>query len=97
MNYQIGVVGTGIILAYSVVILLIITWPLLKLLRKFRWKWIVVAPLTVVLLTAPWAEEYWIASHFEQACQDAGVHVYKQVEVDGFYDGTMGSGYELIN
>ena len=97
MNYQIGVVGTGIILAYSAVILLIITWPLLRLLRKFRWKWVVVMPLTVMLLAAPWAEEYWIARNFALACEDAGVHVYKQVAVDGFYDGTMGSGYELIN
>jgi len=97
MSYQISNIGIGIIAVYSFVVLLVITWPLAKLFRKFRWKWAVIAPPTFALLAAPWAEEYWIASHFAQACQDAGVHVYKKVEVEGFYDETIASGYELIN
>jgi len=44
MNYQIGAVGAGIMAVYSVLVLLIIVWPLMKLLRNFSWKWIVVAP-----------------------------------------------------
>lgn len=97
MNYQIGVVGAGIIAVYSALVLLVIVWPLGKLLKRFRWRWAVVGPLAFILLAAPWAEEYWISHNFELVCKDAGVHVYKQVAVEGFYDDTMGSGYELIN
>lgn len=88
MNYQIGTVGAGIIAVYSALILLLLVWPALKLLKRFRWKWAVVGPIALVLLAAPWAEEYWIARNFQIACEDAGVHVYKQVEVDGFVDDT---------
>jgi len=32
------------------------------------------------------AEEAWISWHFTQACKDAGVKVYRQVEVEGYLD-----------
>ncbi|MBK9160737.1 MAG: hypothetical protein IPM27_04120 [Nitrosomonadales bacterium] len=96
MNYQIGIVGAGIIAVYSALVLLLIVWPLGKLLKRFRWRWAAVGPVAFVLLAAPWAEEYWIARNFELACKDAGVHVYKKVEVEGFYDDTGNGGYELI-
>jgi len=93
MQYQIGIVGAGIIAIYSAIILLVVIRPLARMLRDMRGgNWIIVGPIAVVLLAAPWAEEYWIASRFEEVCKDAGVHVYKQVEVDGFYDATMGGG-----
>lgn len=88
MNYQIGVVGAGIIAVYSALVLLVIVWPLGKLLKRFRWRWAVVGPLAFILLAAPWAEEYWISHNFELVCKDAGVHVYKQVAVEGFVDDT---------
>jgi len=47
-------------------------------------------------MALPWAEETWIAWHFNETCKEAGVKVYRQVEVDGFYDGTMGTGYSFI-
>lgn len=90
MNYQIGIVGAGIIAVYSALVLMIIVWPLSKLLKRFSWRWVAIGPIAFVLLAAPWAEEYWIAHNFELACKDAGVHVYKQVEVEGFYDATGG-------
>lgn len=96
MNYQIGIVGAGIIAVYSALVLLIIVWPLGKLLKRFSWRWRVVGPVAFILLAAPWAEEYWIARNFALACEDAGVHVYKQVEVEGFYDATGGWGQQAF-
>lgn len=96
MNYQISIIGIGIIAIYSFLVLLIVAWPLKKLFGTFRWRWVVIAPPVLVLLALPWVEEYWIASHFHAACKDAGVHVVRKVEVEGFYDATMGTGYELI-
>jgi len=86
MQYQIGIVGAGIIAIYSAIVLAVLIWPLAKALKKFSWRWYLLGPIAFVLLAAPWAEEYWIASRFEEVCKDAGVHVYKQVEVDGFVD-----------
>lgn len=97
MNYQISAIGVGIIAAYSCFVLMIVAWPLNKLFKAFRWKWVVIVPPVLALLVAPWAEEYWIARSFHEACQDAGVHVYKKVAVEGFYDETMRGGYGLID
>jgi hypothetical protein len=92
MNLQISFIGVAIIAVYSLAVLLVIAWPLSRLLRNWRWKWLLIVPLVLPLLAAPWAEEVWIAWHFQKACKDAGVHVYRTVEVEGFYDAT-GSGY----
>ncbi len=59
-------------------------------LRK-RWSkaWIAMAPLFLLLYTAPVAEEFWIAWNFGQLCRkDAGIFIHKVVEVEGFYDTT---------
>jgi len=88
MNYQMTVIGVAIILVYSALVLLFIVLPLFRMLKKFRWKWAVLGPIAFTLLAAPWAEEYWISSNFHEACQDAGVHVYKKVAVEGFVDDT---------
>ena len=59
-------------------------------LRK-RWSkaWIAMAPLFLLLYTAPVAEEFWIAWNFGQLCRkDAGIFIHKVVEVEGFYDAT---------
>jgi len=88
MDYQITFVGVWIIAIYSTIVFLLIVRPLARGLGDRVLQWTIAAPIAVVLLAAPWAEEYWIASRFEEACKDAGVHVYKQVEVDGFVDAT---------
>ena len=75
-------------------VVLLLLW---RLLRDWTKKWIVLAPLAVVLIALPWADEVWIAWHFAKACETAGVHVVRKVEAEGFYDSTMRSGYELIN
>lgn len=96
MNLQISPIGAGLIAGYSVVVLLVVAWPLSRLLRKWRWRWLLIGPLVFPLLAAPWAEEVWIAWHYAQACKDAGVHVYRRVKVDGFYDDTGPGGYEMM-
>jgi hypothetical protein len=46
-------------------------------------------PLFLLLYIGPIAEELWIAWNFDRLCKkDAGIFVYKTVEVDGFYDAT---------
>lgn len=79
-------VGTGLLVWFG-------SW-----LRK-QWKraWIVMVPLFLLLYAAPVAEEFWIAWNFGQLCRkDAGIFIIKTVEVEGFYDATMRSGYENI-
>jgi len=55
--------------------------------RKFTWRSALISAVVIAML--PWAEEWWIASSFGYYCRkDAGVFVYKTVEVDGYYNGT---------
>lgn len=86
--YMISPFGVVIIGIYSAVVLALIGLPMWRLLK--RWSWWRYPTLLVVLplLAAPWAEEIWIATHFERLCRDAGVKVYRQVEADGFVDAT---------
>src|SRR5262249_27203494 len=83
-------------------VLLALLWFALR-----RWKraCTVLLPLLVLLLVLPWVEELWIAWNFGQLCKkDAGIFVYRTVEVDGFYDDTHGwtaedlrkSGYQWV-
>jgi hypothetical protein len=68
-----------------------------KTLRK-RWDgaWKLMVPLFALLYIGPIAEEPWIAWNFGQLCKkDAGIFVYKTVEVDGFYNGT-GATLDLV-
>ena len=58
-------------------------------LRKWKRAWMLMVPLFALLYISPVAEELWIAWNFEQLCKkDAGIFVYKTVEVEGFYDAT---------
>jgi len=50
------------------------------------------APLAIVFLLAPVAEELWIAWNFNRLCsKDAGIFIYEKVEVEGFYAETGGA------
>ncbi len=71
-------VGTGLL-----------TWFGLWLRKKWKRAWMVMVPLFLLLYAGPVAEEFWIAWNFDRLCKkDAGIFVYKTVEVDGFYDAT---------
>jgi hypothetical protein len=81
--FQITPFGIVIIAAYSFAIGTV-ALLLSRLLKNFRWRWWLLAPPALLLMALPWAEEAWIAWHFNEACKDAGVKVYRQVEVDGY-------------
>jgi len=87
-SWMLTPIGIGIIGIYSALIGVVILWPLYRLLRNSRWNRWMVSIVGLPLLAAPWAEEVWIAWHFNQACKDAGVKVVRQVEVEGYADGT---------
>ena len=98
VGYLIGL-GVVVILIYTGVILMVarllnklVLWLLQKLGWRrdwwLGWRWGVLGLPALVLSALPWAEEYWISSHFREACKDAGVKVYRQVEVEGYYNGT---------
>lgn len=84
-GFMISPIGIVIIAVYSFVIFLIVLF-LSRLMSRFRLKWGLLMPPALVLLSLPWAEEAWISWHFNDACKDAGVKVYRQVEVDGYMD-----------
>ena len=67
-------------------VIALVCWLLAKV-----WKpaWLLAIPLLAVLAVAPLWEELSIAYTFGQLCKkDAGIFVYKTVEVEGFYDDT---------
>ena len=73
-------VGTGLLVWFG-------SW----LRKQWKWAWIVMVPLFLLLYAAPVAEEFWIAWNFAQLCRkDAGIFIIKTVEVEGFYDETHG-------
>jgi len=84
-----------------VAVLYFVAWRLLAGLAKElgprRWRWYVIAPIATVVLAAPWVDELWIAWRFGELCKDAGVHVLRKVEVDGFYDDYIRSGYDWVD
>lgn len=69
------------------------TWFFLsKLARAIgpsRWRWAVIAPIAAGVLAAPWVDELWIAWRFGELCKDAGVHIARKVEVEGYLDETF--------
>jgi len=94
--FMITPIGLAIIALYSFAIGAV-TLLLSRLLKNLRWRWWLLAPPTLLLMALPWAEEAWIAWHFNQACKDAGVKVYRTVEVEGFYDGTQSTAFHYID
>jgi hypothetical protein len=84
-GFMMSPIGLVIVLAYSAVILLAARL-MSRAMGKFRARWLLLLPPAAVLLALPWAEEAWITWHFNEACADAGVKVYRQVEVKGYCD-----------
>lgn len=95
MGLQISIFGIAIAaIFYTVGALILVT--LKRLLRSNRWRQLVIAPLTVLVVAAPWADELWIAWHFSALCKDAGVHIVRSVEVEGFLNDTTRSSSEHL-
>jgi len=90
--------GIFIIAVYTLVGLTLVA-GLYAAVRKASWRWFLLTPALVALIAlavAPFVEERIIAARYEDACKTAGVHIRRQVEVDGYYDARMRSGYEEI-
>lgn len=86
-GFLISPFGIVVIAIYSFVIMLVAIL-LSFLMPRLRWRWVLLAPPAAALLSLPWIEEAWISWHFKEACKDAGVKVYRQVEADGYVDDT---------
>lgn len=86
-NFQITPIGVAIIGIYSAIVWFVLVWPISRMLKTSRLRWPIAWLVAIPLLAAPWAEEAWIAWHFGEACKDAGVTVYRQVEVEGYASG----------
>ncbi len=95
MKIQISLFGYLIMLMFYAVGTGLLTFLWLGLRRWRGWKF-VITPLALVLLALPWADEVYIAWRFQESCKDAGVHVYKKVEVEGFYNDVIRGGKEQI-
>jgi len=71
------------------VIAAVVLWILWRLIKDDKKAKFFIWGLIPVMLILPWIEELWIAGQFGRHCkQDAGIFIYKTLEVDGFYDAT---------
>jgi hypothetical protein len=67
----------------------VVLWILWRLIKDDKNAKYLMFGLIPVMLILPCTEELWIAWKFGQLCKkDAGIAIYKTVEVDGFYDAT---------
>lgn len=81
-------IGTFIIACYTALLLAVVALCYFFM-RRWRWKWVVIAPMLLGvawLAYAPFAEERDIQARFADLCKDAGVRVVRKVEVEGFYN-----------
>ncbi len=83
-NFQITPIGVALISVYSLIVGLVVIWPFSRFLKTIRLRWPIAWIVATPFLAAPWVEEAWIAWHFTEACKDAGVRVYREVEVEGY-------------
>jgi hypothetical protein len=86
-----GVSGLGwtlIVLAW----LPLCAWLLVAIgrsLRGRRWKWLALSLIAFVMLAIPLGDDAYIQWRFNRLCRDAGIHIKRTVEVEGYYDDTM--------
>lgn len=93
--YYISIISVLLLIVIWVVGTGLLVW-LGSHLRKTRKRvWPLMVPLFLILYIGPIAEELLIARNFDRLCKEnAGIFIYKTVEVEGLYDSTMRSGYE---
>ncbi len=87
---QISVIGVFIILVFYALAAgtLALLW---KGLASRRGRREIIGGLAVAALALPWVDEVWIAWRFSELCKEAGVHVTRKVDVDGFLEDTSRS------
>ena len=96
MEIQFSIISYFFMMIFYVISLgiLSVLWRLIEPGRLGR---VFMSSIAIVVIVLPWIDEIWIAYHFHEACKDAGIHVSRQVNVDGFYDDAIRSGYSIIN
>jgi hypothetical protein len=78
------------------VIVAVVLWILWRLIKDDKNAKYLILGLIPVMLILPWTEELWIAERFDRLCKkDAGIFIYKTVEVEGFYNGS-GATLDLV-
>ncbi len=95
MTLQFGLFDYIIIVVFYALAATVLLFAWLWLRRWWSWR-LVIVPVALAALIAPWADEVWIAWRFGQLCKDAGVHVYRQVEADGYLNATSESPYSNL-
>lgn len=88
MFIQFTIIGKIVYVGYVGMVILFMLF-LLWLVRETPLKLKMMGVIALVLITAPVAEETWIAYCFEKVCENAGVHVKRKVKADGYYNDTF--------
>lgn len=96
MEIQFSIISYFFMMIFYAIALgiLSVLWRLVEPGRVGR---VFMSSIAIFVIALPWIDEIWIAYHFHEACKDAGIHVSRQVDVDGFYYDAIRSGYSLIN
>jgi len=94
--YYISIISIFLLLVIWFIGTGLLAWFGSWLRKRMKHAWVVMVPLFLLLYIGPIAEELLISRNFGQLCKkDAGIFIYKTVEVEGFYDSTGGS-FELL-
>jgi hypothetical protein len=89
---QISIFGIAIAFVIWLVLGIAVLSPVWKRIQNRPQRWRLFGPLVAAVVVLPYADELWIAWHFHEVCKDAGVHIVRKVEVEGFYDSTRSTG-----
>jgi hypothetical protein len=85
--YYVSIISVLLLVFIWVVGTVLLAWFASHLRKTRKRVWPMMVPLFLILYIGPVAEELLIARNFDRMCkQDAGIFVYKTVEVDGFYN-----------
>ncbi len=85
---QITPIGLAIASVFWIVGYKFVLRPLWQACEAKPWRRAPIAVLALAFLILPYADELWIAWRFSNLCEDAGVHINRKVEVEGFVDAT---------
>lgn len=92
MSFPFSIIGTIIYVVYVAIVLLVVILPLRHWLFKgLTWKRWAITLVVSTMLAAPVAEELWIEYHFTSLCENAGIHVERTVQAEGYLD-AIGTG-----
>lgn len=88
MSMQFSPIGIAIIaVLYAVIaVIVVLLWNFFRSIVSR----VLISVVALVAMALPIAEEAWIAWHFANLCEDAGIHVKRKISAEGFLE-TMSS------